>query len=220
MTKSECIKWLFDQFNNDLDNVFERFKIKYILLKTIKDHNLYSSPPLQIQDDSGKNILEIGYLPGQISKYYDQMEIECRRIYISDLYSDCAHFCIYIRNILDERNINGIYLPAFMDKKFDQPFTLINKFLKSEDRKFLEFLHNFRNSMIHYHGQYNKRNNLNYKLLSLIFKTTDKNLGQQIMWGMEEIVELYKKLKNVFQYDKFAKNGEFQRMINNIDLKS
>ncbi|MBI3510738.1 MAG: hypothetical protein HY064_08740 [Bacteroidetes bacterium] len=208
MNKIDYAKQVVNTFHSDLDNVYERFKVKYALLAVLKneltpvDVTVTDHPPT-------KTILRIIYPSGEINKNYDQMTTECRRIFISDLYSCSASFCIYLDNVLRKKNVNGRHLPAFFDKQYNQPLNILNRFLKSDDKLFLTFLHNVRNSMIHYDGQYNKKNLLDYKILTLEFKTTEHNLGEQIIWGTEEMIEVYKRLKSIFAYDIFINNSLF-----------
>lgn len=210
MTKQEHLKFIFDTFHHDIDSAFERLKVKYSLLFMLKNNNQRIS--VSVTDPLvTKVVLQINYSAGEIGKNYTQMETECRRIYISDLYSICSNFCISASNVLNGSEVNGRYDAAFINKQYSEPLNLLNKFLSSDNKEFLKFFHKVRNSMIHYDGQYNRNNLLDYRILSLVFKTTDENLGEQIIWGVEEKIELYKIIKNVFQYEKFAKNPLFHR---------
>ena len=165
---------------------------------------------VDITDESQtRTILKIKYENGEISKNYDQMLTESRRIFIRDLYSCTSSFCIYLDNVLREKNVKGRHLPAFFDIQYNQPLSILNRLLKSDDKLFLTFLHNVRNSMIHYDGQYNKKNLLDYKILTLEFKTLENNLGEQIIWGPEEMIEVYKRLKSIFAYDVLSNNPLF-----------
>lgn len=208
MQKNEYLKHVVNTFHSDLDKVYERFKVKLALLFILKNQNtpvdvtITNVPPT-------KTVLEIKYDSGEMNNSYEQMLTECRRIFISDLYSASANFCIYLDNVLREKNVNGRHLPAFFDTQYNQPLNILNRFLKSEDKLFLTFLHNVRNSMIHYDGQYNKRNQLDYKILTLEFKTTEQNLGEQIIWGTEEMIEVYKRLKAIFSLDMFTNSNLF-----------
>jgi len=209
MTKQEYLTSVFETFLSDIDSVFERFKVKWALLSVLRTNGEPISVTLK-DTTMTRTILQINYPAGKINEYYGQMETECRRIFISDIYSNCATFCIYLDNVLREKSVNGRHLPAFSDEKFDQPLTQLNRFLSTEDKDFLNFLHRVRNSMIHYDGQHNKRNPLNYKIMNLDFVTTDANLGEQIIWGGEEMIETYKRAKEIFDIEKFQKSPLFK----------
>jgi hypothetical protein len=208
MTKTDYLKHVVNTFHSDLDNVFERYKVKLVLLFILKNNT--SPVNVDITDENQtKTILQIKYENGEISKNYDKMQTESRRIFISDLYSCTSSFCIYLDNVLREKNDKGRHLPAFFDTQYNQPLSILNRLLKSDDKLFLTFLHNVRNSMIHYDGQYNKKNFLDYKILALEFKTLESNLGEQIIWGSEEMIEVYKRLKSIFAYDLLSNNPLF-----------
>lgn len=209
MTKQEYLSSVFETFHSDIDNVFERFKVKWALLSVLRTNGEPVSVTLK-DPTLTRTILQINYPAGKINDYYGQMETECRRIFISDIYSTCATFSIYLDNVLREKSVNGRHLPAFSEEKFDQPLSQLNRFLSTGDKEFLNFLHRVRNSMIHYDGQHNKRNSLNYKILNLDFVTTDANLGEQIIWGGEEMIEIYKMVKAIFDINKFQKSPMFK----------
>ena len=109
-----------------------------------------------------------------------------------------------------EKSVNGRHMPAFSDNKYDQPLNILNRFLNTQDKEFLNFLHLVRNSMIHYDGQHNKKNKLNYKVLNTDFITTDNNLGEQIIWSVEEMIEVHRKAKEIFDLEKFKKSPLFK----------
>lgn len=208
INKLEYAKQVTQSFHLELDNIYERLKVKLALLFLLK--NNLSPVDVTITDSHPtRTILRIQYEGGEINRNYEQMETECRRIFISDLYSCAAYFCIHLDNILRGKTSNDKYLPAFFDVNFNQPLNVLNRFLKSEDKLFLNFLHNIRNSMIHYDGQYNKKNLLNFKILTSEFKTTEQNIGEQIIWGVDEMIELYKRLKSIFDYNKLINNHLF-----------
>lgn len=210
MLKEEYLFYVFNQFYFELDNVYERLKVKWALLSILKN-NLTPVDVKIVHPETKSKILHIEYPSGKINEHYPEMEIECRRIFISDLYKSSATFSIYLDNVIREKKVNGRHLPAFSNAKYDQPLTLLNRFLNADDKHFLKFLQNIRNSMIHYDGQYNIRNSLNYKILNLEFKSTEFNIGEQIIWGLEEMIAVYHKLRyKVFTLEKFTNNPMFK----------
>lgn len=202
MTKEEKVRFYIDLLHNDIENIFWVLQVKYAgfyEINRLKDNYSEKIGITRLNDSQQNIIFVIDINTGKLKSSYKVLETEARRAFITDLYLIIARYSIFLHGLIDDKEIID---PAISDNAIDQAPTLLNPFLKKEDKDFLDFFHKVRNSLIHYDGNHNKKSRLDYTFSGTHFLTTENNLGQQIEWSVNELIELYQKIKLIYNKEK------------------
>ena len=98
---------------------------------------------------------------------------------------------------------------------YEELIAALNPFLSREHKRFLEFFRRIRNSLVHYDGNHNLRNRLDFEFNGTHFLTTDENLGTQIRYWLSDLVAIYYHLKQVFTIDPILANPYLHQLLAN-----
>lgn len=212
MNKKEKVISCFELINNDLDNTFtiERLKLLGISqLNKVNDDYLQTTVIVD-PEEPDVAVFEFDFTGKDLKDNYELLKAEMIRSYINDLYFMVARGSIRLYFILKgEENDN----PAFHDNNFDEALQIHNRSLSKADKEFLDFFHDVRNCMIHYDGEYNIKNKLNFEFCGLKFITTTENIGKQIIWNQKALLGLYNSLKNIYNFENFNKSYDFKEKL-------
>lgn len=212
MTKSEKIKYFLELSNTDIDNTFWILQLKLIGLLEIQRVKDNYFERIAVTREDMKNITEfmIEVDSDKLKKSIEIITSELRMSFINHLYLNIATLSIWTRALIDDKTEND---PAITGETIDKAVNLLFPFISKQDKAFLEFFHLVRNSMIHYNGCHNKRNPLNYIFCGTHFLTTKDNLGKGIVWNVNELIELYNSIKNIYNPTRFLKNPFLLRRL-------
>jgi hypothetical protein len=210
MKKEDEIKIFLEGLNHDIDNIFWIFQVKLAGLyeiRRLKEDYVENIGVTSEEDSTLKIHFIINITKDKLESSYKLLETEARRAYITDLYLILARYSILLRGVIDDKKIID---PSLSVEIIDKALELLNPFLNKEEKAFLVFFHKVRNSLIHHDGNHNKKNALNYVFCGITFQTSEQNIGQQIEWGIRELLELYNSIKSIYNSEKFLSN-EFLR---------
>lgn len=68
--------------------------------------------------------------------------------------------------------------------------------------------------MIHYDGNHNRRNALNYEFLGRTFFTSEQNLGQQIEYSVHEVLALGRNVAEIMTFPRLSARSHFASQLN------
>jgi hypothetical protein len=200
---------LFYFLQHDIDDIFKILELKLTWLSIIKTQEIEDADFNITNEHSTVTIHKILMKKEEIKSYDSLIETELRRAFLNDLYLIVSRYCIRIKLCLDGKGNDN---PSFLDARIDQPLFLLNRFLSKGDKKFLDFFNKIRNSVVHHDGEHNKMNRLDYIHCGTHFLTTEANLGTQIIWRFSEMIEIYSRLKKIYDYSVFVKSELLQKM--------
>lgn len=213
MSTEKEISIILKSFQLEIDNAFWILQIKCIGLYEIRRLRSNYNEKVGVtraNDVEQKIIHVIEISTNKLKSSYSILETEMRRAFISDLYVAVANNSILIRNVLDKKIVIN---SSLSEEKIDKAPTLLYPFLKKEDKEFLNFFHKIRNSVIHYDGNHNKRNSIDYKFGDVHFFTTEVNHGKQIEWGIDQLIDLYHRVKEIFCPEIILNNHFFKQKL-------
>lgn len=213
-SKAELIQILIKQFHQRLDQTVLLLSSKllwdfYINYVAKNESDRFT---VQVQDkETNSIVMNISLDIKSLREMQLIRDNETRRSYLNDLYNLMCRYNICIDSIL--RSL-PYQTPEHYDGDIDAAIQLINRYLSKEDKKFLEFYRRLRNSVVHYDGNHNKKNGLDYIFQGVHFLSSDTNIGTQIIFSHTGLRELYSRIKMIYSCDNLFRNQLFQNRLN------
>jgi len=210
--KSQVIHQQLNLLASHLDSVNEIFRLKLIWLFVISpqcDRTFFFDPNFTDPNyNPPKRVIEIRTTNTALRPLYDPFLTEIRRSYLNDLYLVTSRQLIIVRNILDNKIPPE---PEFNNNTYDGAICLLNRYVSKQDAAFLKFFRQIRNSVVHYDGNHNARNKLDFVYRGRSFETSTNDIGSQIQFSISDLIGFYEELRRIFDFSNLSQNPAFLR---------
>lgn len=160
--------------------------------------------------DPPKYVTTIAATPANLRTHLEGFMIEIRRTLINDMFLCIARHGVLARNIIDNKRPIA---PEFHKEAHEGEVLALGTFLTKEDKLFLDFFRRLRNSTVHYNGNHNRRNRLDYEFNGSHFLTTDANIGRQIDYWFSDLFALHAQLEVIFATPKLLAQPFLLKML-------
>ena len=207
--KLAAVRQCLDGLQHHLDLAYSVFQVKLIWLYRIRaDNQSYNIKVVDITDPP-REVITIAATAEHLKALHDPYVVEIRRGFVNDLFLVVARDGLLARNSLAGKQ--PIH-PEFFMEPHEEEVAALSPFLAKEEKRFLDFFRRIRNSTVHYDGNHNVRNGLDFEFNGTHFLTTDANVGTQINYWLSDLVAIYQRLKVVFDLDKLLANPYLQHL--------
>ncbi len=203
------VRRCLERMQHHLDVTYSLFQVKLLWLHRIEhEDNNYT---IDIVDPivPSRHVLTIVATGQQLKAHQEPYLTEIRRAFINDLFLTIARDAVLARNFLNGKDPPE---PEFHTEQHEEEVAALNPFLTKVDKRFLVFFRRIRNSTVHYDGNHNVRNRLNFEFNGIRFLTTDESLGTQIKYSLSDLVAIYQRLKSAFDVERIIENPYLQNI--------
>lgn len=137
-------------------------------------------------------------------------ENEMRRAFLNDLYLVASRHAMILDNLLRDRDEPR---PEFSAERRDAALNALNRFIRKDDKAFLDLLRRLRNTVVHYEGRHNLANPLNDEILGVRLVTDATNLGESVELSLSQIYALFERLVSLLSPRSLLENQQMQREL-------
>jgi hypothetical protein len=157
-----------------------------------------------------RHVMTISATPTNLKSHLEGFLIDIRRALINDLFLCVARHSVLARNIvLHKRPLE----PEFYQESHEGEILALGAFLTKEDKQFLDFFRRVRNATVHYNGNHNVRNRLDFEFNGTHFLTTEKNVGAQIGYWFSDLFAIHNQLESIFAADKVMQHPHLTQQM-------
>lgn len=193
-----------------LANTMSLCSLKLLWLHRVNIDNASYSVDIVDPIDPPRHVCKIIATADQLRTHQDGFLTDIRRSLINDLYLTVSRFGVITKNM-----ILGIVPPEpeFHKQAHEGEVSALCPYLSKEDKKFLEFFRRLRNSTVHYDGNHNLKNSLDYEFNGTHSLTTEGNLGTQITFWFSDLFAMHERLISALAPDAIMANRHLQEQI-------
>lgn len=199
-----------DTLQHHLDVTHSVLQVKLLWLYRIQHTNDHYRVDITDPVDPPRHVMTIVATSSQLKGHHDALMADIRRAFINDLFLTVARDGIVARNIIDGQKPAR---PEFHQHAHEGEITALMPFVAKEYKPFLEFFRRIRNSAVHYDGNHNRRNAVDFVFNGSHFLTTEENIGTQIQYWMSDLVAMYHQLKAAFHTEDIVGHPYLRRRL-------